>query len=102
MLRSGAQPPPRAGINVCKIAVAKTGAGWVGLAFSSQGLAELHYPLPERDQSLAALQTRFPEAMALARKYNMKQVFFTARMYSNGKPDMAVKKVFGVTTFELG
>jgi GNAT superfamily N-acetyltransferase len=41
-------------------------------------------------------------AMALAKKYNMKQVFFTARMYSRGKPDMAVNKVFGVTTFELG
>jgi GNAT superfamily N-acetyltransferase len=43
-----------------------------------------------------------PEAMSLAQKYSMNQVFFTARMYSRGKPEMALNKVFGVTTFELG
>jgi GNAT superfamily N-acetyltransferase len=41
-------------------------------------------------------------AMALARKYKMRQVFATARMYTGGLPDIALERVFGVTTFELG
>jgi len=43
-----------------------------------------------------------PSAVALAQKYAMKKVFFTARMYSRSKPEMAFDKIFGVTTFELG
>jgi len=43
-----------------------------------------------------------PPSVALAGKYNMKEVFATARMYSRGEPDLSIEKVFGVTTFELG
>lgn len=43
-----------------------------------------------------------PAAVALAEKYNMKRVFETVRMYNEESPDIALNKVFGVTTFELG
>jgi GNAT superfamily N-acetyltransferase len=43
-----------------------------------------------------------PAAVKLAAQYKMKEVFATARMYSKGQPDIALEKVFGVTTFELG
>ena len=85
MLRSGAQPPPRAGIQVIKITVAKTAAGWVGLAFSASGLAELHYPLPERGPALAALQTRFPEAMVLV-DHAWARLKAQLRDYFDGQP----------------
>ncbi len=42
------------------------------------------------------------EALALAGKYGMKKVFETARMYTGQEPDINLKKLFGVTTFELG
>lgn len=42
------------------------------------------------------------EAMAIQEKYNMKYVFETARMYKDGKVDVPVEKIFGVTSFELG
>jgi hypothetical protein len=42
------------------------------------------------------------EGMGIQEKYNMKYVFETARMYKNGKPEIPIEKVFGVTTFELG
>jgi GNAT superfamily N-acetyltransferase len=41
-------------------------------------------------------------AMALTAKYAMKQVFGTARMYTGEAPAIALDRVFGVTTFELG
>jgi GNAT superfamily N-acetyltransferase len=43
-----------------------------------------------------------PEALKLAEKYHMQEVFATVRMYSQGQPDLAVEKIFGVTSFELG
>ncbi len=42
------------------------------------------------------------QAVALAEKYGMKPMFETARMYTKGKPNIDLQKVFGVTTFELG
>jgi ribosomal protein S18 acetylase RimI-like enzyme len=42
------------------------------------------------------------DAVALAKKYKMKPMFETARMYTKSFPDTPIKKVFGVTTFELG
>ena len=42
------------------------------------------------------------DALKLVRKYKMKRVFETARMYSGKAPDLPVNKIFGVTTFELG
>lgn len=41
-------------------------------------------------------------AVALAEKYKMMKVFETARMYTKEEPKIPLKKVFGVTTFELG
>lgn len=42
------------------------------------------------------------EAVALAEKYNMTRVFETARMYTESRPSIDLKRLFGVTTFELG
>lgn len=46
-------------------------------------------------------ETNF-DALKLAYKYNLKFVFETARMYTKSQPSIDLKKVFGVTTFELG
>jgi GNAT superfamily N-acetyltransferase len=43
-----------------------------------------------------------PEAMALAARYGMEQVFETARMYTGPAPDLPLNEIYGVTTFELG
>ena len=42
------------------------------------------------------------EAVALAETHDLKPVFETARMYSGSIRDVALERVFGVTTFELG
>lgn len=42
------------------------------------------------------------EAVALAERHGMTVVFETARMYTGAEPDIDQRKVFGVTTFELG
>jgi len=43
----------------------ETRAGWVGLAFSEQGLVELRFPVPCRDEALQGLQAGFPDAPLL-------------------------------------
>jgi hypothetical protein len=43
-----------------------------------------------------------PAVLALAEKYGMKRVFETARMYSKEAPNLPIRKIFGITTFELG
>lgn len=43
-----------------------------------------------------------PGALVLAQEFGMEQTFATARMYRNGQPDVAMERVFGITTFELG
>ncbi len=43
-----------------------------------------------------------PHAMALVKRYDLKQVFETARMYLKQAPDIAIKKIYGITSFELG
>ncbi len=42
------------------------------------------------------------DAMKLIKKYNAKYVFECARMYYGTPPKIAIDKVFGITTFELG
>jgi len=42
------------------------------------------------------------EAVALAARYAMKAVFETARMYTGAAPDIALNRLYGVTSFELG
>ena len=41
-------------------------------------------------------------AVALARAHGMEPVFETARMYTGPAPALAVDRMFGITTFELG
>jgi GNAT superfamily N-acetyltransferase len=43
-----------------------------------------------------------PAAADLARRYDMKPVFETVRMYRGPSPDVDLARVFGVTTLELG
>lgn len=42
------------------------------------------------------------KAMEIAKKYHMKVMFRTIRMYSRKEPDIELDKVYGVTSFELG
>lgn len=42
------------------------------------------------------------DAQALVKEHHMEKVFETIRMYTKGVPDFEMKKVFGITTFELG
>lgn len=62
------------------------------LSSYADGQELLYLDIPERNQA----------ALALARKYGMKKIFSTARMYTGKEPKIALNKVFGVTTFELG
>ena len=41
-------------------------------------------------------------AVALAQRHGMWPVFETARMYTGDAPAIAMERVFGITTFELG
>lgn len=41
-------------------------------------------------------------ALALTEKYKMTKVFETARMYAGTTPELPVKNIYGVTSFELG
>lgn len=43
-----------------------------------------------------------PEAQELVKKWDMKMVFETARMYTKNKPNLPIHQIFGVTTFEVG
>lgn len=42
------------------------------------------------------------EAVLLAKRYSMKEVFSTARMYLGPEPKLPASRIFGVTSFELG
>ncbi|MCJ7739837.1 GNAT family N-acetyltransferase [Candidatus Microgenomates bacterium] len=41
-------------------------------------------------------------ALALAKKYNLKPMFETARMYKGKEPEVPLHKIYGVTALELG
>ena len=43
-----------------------------------------------------------PDALALVRQHQMREVFGCARMYLGPPPGLAHERIFGVTTFELG
>lgn len=43
-----------------------------------------------------------PEACQLTREYNMRMVFETGRMYNGPAPELPLKKIYGITSFELG
>lgn len=42
------------------------------------------------------------KAVALVAKFNANYVFECARMYYNDAPNVAINKIYGITTFELG
>ena len=42
------------------------------------------------------------QAVALAERHGMSVVFETARMYTGKQPDLPLRRLYGVTTFELG
>lgn len=41
-------------------------------------------------------------AREMVKRHGLTEVFATVRMYTEGEPDMAMDKIFGVTSFELG
>lgn len=43
-----------------------------------------------------------PHAMALVKRYGLKQVFETARMYLKEEPNLPIHEIYGITSFELG
>lgn len=42
------------------------------------------------------------DAFKIVELYKMREVFSTARMYSQNAPELDYKKIFGITSFELG
>ena len=43
-----------------------------------------------------------PMALELVQTHGMRPVFETARMYTGVAPDLPMRRLFGITTFELG
>ena len=43
-----------------------------------------------------------PQALALAERHGLREVFGCARMYYGPRPDQPDDEIYGVTTFELG
>lgn len=43
-----------------------------------------------------------PHAKALVKRYQLKKVFETARMYLKAEPRLPIEQIYGITTFELG
>ena len=43
-----------------------------------------------------------PDAIALANRHGMSEVFGCARMYFGNTPDLPWQNIYGITTFELG
>lgn len=61
------------------------------LAYTEKG-ANVYLDVPEPNTP----------AMELVTKYGMTPVFKTARMYTGNVPQIEIREIFGVTTFELG
>lgn len=57
--------------------------------------------MPDSPISLDIPEQNFA-ALKFAERFSMKIVFETARMYTKEQPNIDLKKVFGVTSFELG
>jgi GNAT superfamily N-acetyltransferase len=58
--------------------------------------------VPSGDEIFLDLPEANTSAMALAAELELTEVFETARMYTGPEPAIALPKLFGVTTFELG
>jgi hypothetical protein len=58
--------------------------------------------IPQGEAVILDVPEANPAALALAAGFKMNKQFETARMYSGGEPALTLKKVFGITSFELG
>ncbi|MFM7188634.1 MAG: GNAT family N-acetyltransferase [Armatimonadota bacterium] len=58
--------------------------------------------IPAADNFVLDVPEPNVEALALVRRYGMAEVFASARMYTGPFPDINLKWIYGVTTFELG
>lgn len=65
-------------------------------------LARLLEEVPPGDAVFLDVPEPHGAAVALARDLGLQPVFETARMYRGAAPELAVDRIFGVTTFELG
>lgn len=65
---------------------------YLDLSSYAEEQEKVYLDIPERNRM----------ALSLAEKYGMQKVFSTERMYTKEEPGIALGKVFGVTTFELG
>ena len=90
-------------------AIRKSRSGWkIGPLFADDGetAERLYLALCARRDNAEPVYLDVPEvnaaAVALAQKHRMRKVFGTARMYTGVAPPIALERVFGVTTFELG
>ena len=43
-----------------------------------------------------------PDARSLVKRHNMSVSFETARMYTKAAPELPLKRIFGITSFEIG
>ena len=58
--------------------------------------------VPGKDQIFLDVPEPNKVAMALAQDFGLEPVFETARMYTGVPPDIALNRVFGISSFELG
>lgn len=73
-----------------------------GAPFADRLLCALVAQLPKGSSVQLDIPAINPSAVALAQRHGMTPVFETARMYSGCPPDLAMERMFGITTFELG
>jgi len=62
----------------------------------------LQFRVPDGDALFLDVPVPNADALALAQGHDMTPVFETARMYTGPAPEIALHRVYGVTTFELG
>jgi GNAT superfamily N-acetyltransferase len=65
-------------------------------------LVSLVSHIPERSPFVLDVPEVNLAALELAQNYHLEMVFETARMYTQGSPNLPLDHIFGITTFELG
>jgi GNAT superfamily N-acetyltransferase len=69
---------------------------------AEQLLNGLSGSLPEGSTFYLDIPEPNAEANMLVKRYQMKKVFETARMYNRAAPELPLDRIFGITSFELG